>query len=229
MDMRKSVVLGFFLLIGVSGNAQESETRLVSSFSGVRASEAVDVYLKKGEKESAKVETTGLSPSDVVTEVTGSYLKIHLRSGNYRIKKTVKVYVTYVTLDRISASSASNIFSEGVIKSGKMEISASSAASVEVTLDAESVSVDASSAGDVVVEGKTKSVTVEASSAGDVDAYRLDAEDVQVSASSAGSIKVSVTKSLQADASSGGTVRYRGNPMKTVTNSHSGGSVKKSN
>jgi len=226
----RSITGLLFLLIGVvSVRAQGSEVRQVGSFTGVAGSAAVDVYLKKGDKELVKVEATGVSLSDVITEVRGSYLKVHMRSGNFHGRKTVKVFVTYVTLDKISASSASNIFSEGPIKSDRMELSASSAGSVEVTLDTESVTVDASSAGDVELEGKTASLEVEASSAGDIDAYRLDAENVVVSASSAGSVKVSVTKSLQVDASSGGTVRYRGNPTKTVTNSHSGGSVKKSN
>jgi hypothetical protein len=50
-----------------------------------------------------------------------------------------------------------------------------------------------------------------------------------VEASSAGSVKVSASEELDAHASSGGSIRYRGNPDKSVTNSSSGGSVRKSN
>ena len=100
---------------------------------------------------------------------------------------------------------------------------------MEATLDAEDVSVEASSAGNVVIEGKAKSLSAEASSAGDIDAYRLEAENVHANTSSAGVAKVNVVKALQADASSGGTIRYRGNPSHTMTNAHSGGSVKKAN
>jgi hypothetical protein len=70
---------------------------------------------------------------------------------------------------------------------------------------------------------------VEASSAGEIDAYDLEAENVDAEASSAGSIKVNVTKNLTAHASSGGGIRYRGNPDKSITDSSSGGSVKKAN
>jgi len=207
--------------------AQQSDVRSLSSFKGVKVGEAIDVYLKKGEKETARLDVTGVSPSDVITEVAGSTLKVHMREGNYR-NRSVKVYVTYVDLERISSSSAANVFSDGVIKAERMDISASSAGSVEINLDAGDVTVDVSSAGDVTLEGKARSLAVEASSAGSVDAYSLEAEQVEVSASSAGSAKVTAAKAIEARASSGGSVRYRGNPGRTNTNSSSGGSVKKS-
>lgn len=226
--MRLIVFIGVFLITAAQVTAQSIETRSVGSFSGIKAAEAIDVYLKKGDKESVRVEVTGTKLSDVITEVSGSYLKIHMENGNYR-KTNVKVYVTYVKLEKLYASSASNVFSEGPIKTSTMDISVSSAATVEVSLDAGDVSADVSSAGDIVLEGKCRSLEAEASSAGDIDAYRLESENVRARASSAGSIKLTATKELDARASSGGDVRYRGNPMKTNTDSSSGGSVKKSN
>lgn len=211
------------------GQAQQTEVREVGSFSGIKSGEAIDVYLKKGDKESVKIEATSAKLSDVLTEISGSYLKIHMRSGIYRNKGTIKVYVTYVNLNKISASSASNVFSEGTIKTNLMDISVSSAAQIELKIESENLTIDASSAGDIVLEGKAKSLEVEASSAGDVDAYNLESERVEARASSGGSVKINVTKELDAQASSGGSIRYRGNPMKTNSDSSSGGSVKKSN
>ncbi|HCM76553.1 MAG TPA: hypothetical protein DIS90_09240 [Cytophagales bacterium] len=227
-DMRLIVFIGLLLLLVRPVSAQESETRSIGSFSGIKSAEAVDVYLKKGDKESVRVEVSGTRLSDVITEISGSYLKIHMESGNYR-RSNVKVYVTYVNLNKIYASSASNVFSEGTIKAPSIDINTSSAATVEVSVDVNELKADVSSAGDIVLEGTAKVLQVEASSAGDIDAYRLDSESVYARASSAGSIKVTATKSLDARATSGGDVRYRGNPMKTNTDSSSGGSVKKSN
>jgi hypothetical protein len=228
ITMKKLGSVVLFILIAFVSLAQQSEVRSVGSFTGVKAAEAIDVYLKKGDKESVRVETTDVRLSDVLTEVSGSYLKIHMQDGNRR-RGTVKVYVTYVNLNRISASSASNVFSEGTIRSGSLDISVSSAASVELTMETESSMVEASSAGDVVLEGKAKKLEVEASSAGEIDAYGLESEEVEASASSAGSIKINVNKQLEAHASSGGSIRYRGSPARTNTGSSSGGSVKKSN
>jgi hypothetical protein len=227
--MRASFIVILVSCFAFSGLAQQSEVRQIGAFQGVRASEAIDVYLKKGDKESVKVEATGTELSNVLTEVNGTTLKIHMRDGNFRGRKSVKVYVTYTRLEKLSASSAANLFSTDFIKSDKLEVSVSSAGSVEVKLESESVIVNASSAGKTVLEGKTKSLEIEASSAGDIDAYNLESEIVNVRVSSAGSAKINVSKELEAHASSGGSIRYRGNPLKTNTDSSSGGSVKKTN
>lgn len=216
-------------LVATFALAQESETRNVGSFNGVKVAEGIDVYLKKGDKESVKVEATGVKLENVLTEVSGSYLKVHMRDGNYRGTLNVKVYVTYVQLEKLSASSAGSIFSETVIKSNSLEVSCSSAGNVEISVDAQNMSVSASSAGEMELKGKTKSLTAEASSAGEIDAYDLEAQNVEAEASSGASIKVFVTEELDGHASSGGSVRYRGNPNKSETDSSSGGSVKKSN
>jgi hypothetical protein len=219
------VLLVFVTIISV---AQQSEVRSVGSFNGVKSAEAIDVYLKKGDKESVTVETTGVKLSDVLTEVSGGYLRIHMLKGNYR-NTNVKVHVTYVSINKVSASSASNVFSEGTIHSSRLDISVSSAASVELSMDVESATIEASSAGDAHLEGKVKQLILEASSAGEIDAYELEGETVDAVASSAGSIKVNVVKQLDGHASSGGSIRYRGTPARTNTDSSSGGSVKKSN
>ena len=59
MSMKKvlgvlTLCFSFFLVL-----AQDSEVRSVGSFTGVKVGEAIDVYLKKGDKESVKVEVTG--------------------------------------------------------------------------------------------------------------------------------------------------------------------------
>jgi hypothetical protein len=226
--MKQVGILVLFVFAVFTAIAQESETRQLGAFRGLRVGEAIDVYLKKGDKESAKVEVDNVRLSDVVTEVAGSYLRIHMRSGNYQGRRTVKVYLTYVTLERISASSAATVVSEGILKTSSLDIAAASAANVELQLDADEVTVDVASAGDIRLEGKSKNFSVEASSAGSVDAYNLECEKVEATASSAGSAKINVTKTLDARASSGGSIRYRGNPSSTNTDSSSGGSVKKS-
>lgn len=226
--MKFSINLVLFFFIAIGALAQKSETRELGNFKGIKVGEAIDVYLKKGANESAKVVVERVDLEDVLTEVSGGYLKVHMRNNNYRNRGSVKVYVTYVTLERISASSAASVISDGTIKANTLDIVASSAANVELSVDAEEMSVDVGSAGDVRLEGKARSITIEASSAGSIDAYDLECEKVDAEASSAGSAKITVTKSLRARASSGGSVRYRGNPTSSNTDASSGGSVKKS-
>ena len=226
--MKKVGILVLFVLAVFNAVAQDTETRQLGSFKGVRVSEAVDVYLKKGDKESARIEVDGVRPSDVITELAGGYVRIHMRSGNYQGRRSVKVYLTYVTLERISAASASTVVSEGIVKSPTLEVAVASAAKVELEVESNDVTVDAASAGDIRLEGKGRNLRVEASSAGSVDAYNFECENAEARAATAGSARINVTKSLDAQASSGGSIRYRGNPSSTNTDSSSGGSVKKS-
>jgi hypothetical protein len=224
----KNLIVVCLILFSISAKAQDQETRNLSSFTGIKAAEGVDVYLKKGSQHQARIETTGTSTANVLTEVSGGYLKIHMKEGSYR-SRTVKVYVSYVDLDKIIASSGANIFTEDVIKSDNIYLSASSGADIEAKVNCNEAKLEVSSGADILVEGKAKRTVATASSGGSIDAYSLDAEVGVGRASSAGSIKLSISKEIEANASSGGSIRYRGNPGKANTNSSSGGSVKKSN
>ena len=109
----------FFIILLLIGSisqlqAQQSVTRNIGSFSGIKAQEGIDVYLKKGAKESIRIEVNGTKPENVITEISGSYLKIHMKD-NTRGKIDVKVYVEYVSINKLSVSSAASIFSEGTI------------------------------------------------------------------------------------------------------------------
>ena len=219
-----------FIVLACSASvafAQQSENRSVGSFSGVKVSEGIEVYLSKGDKERVKVEVSGTDIDNVITEVSGSYLKVHMRDGRYR-KVDARVYVTYVRVDKLYASSAGSIYAENTLKVEDMEISASSAGTIEVEVETKRLEASASSAGDVELKGKTNYLVADASSAGEVDADDLQADNVEAEASSGGSVKVYALKSIRARASSGGGVRYRGNPDKQDNSSSSGGSVKKS-
>jgi len=227
--MRNTLVLVIVLFLIIPAAAQQTETRQVGAFSGVKAAEGVDVYLKKGDKEEVRVVVEGTDPSNIITEISGSYLKIHRKDGRYRPGVHAKVYVTYVNINKLSASSAGSIFSEDTIVAGSMEISASSAGTIEVALRASSLNVSSSSAADIELKGTVRNFNADVSSAGEIDADELEAVEVEAQASSGGTMKVNVKESLQANASSAGSIRFRGNPDRSITNSSSGGSVKKSN
>ncbi|HYG19276.1 MAG TPA: head GIN domain-containing protein [Ohtaekwangia sp.] len=226
MKIFRALVIVLFSSLTVA--AQQTETRETGAFSGVKAAEGVDVYLKKGDMEQVKVEVTGTQTSNVITEVSGSYLKIHMKDVRER-NVSAKVYVTYVSLDKVSASSAGSIFSEGTLQARDMEISASSAGSIDLTVEAETLSVSSSTAGDVELKGKVRSISADASTAGEIDAYDLQAEEVDAEASTGGSVKINAQESLTARASSGGSIRYRGSPDRSDINSSTGGAVRKSN
>ncbi|MBL3658022.1 head GIN domain-containing protein [Fulvivirga sediminis] len=225
IKMIVSLLISFSLIFSVQG--QDVEERNLESFHEIRTGQAIDVYLKKGSTESVKIEAKGIDLNDVVTFVSGGRLKIELNDGHFR-NHSVKVYVTYVNLDGISASSASSVYGEDQIEGESMDIGVSSAADVEVSVAVNQLEVSVSSSGDLDLKGSANYAEIKASSAGGIDAYDLKAKHVRARVSSAGSAKIHALQEIDADASSGGSIRYRGNPQKSQTNTSSGGSVRKS-
>lgn len=219
------------LLVAVTGfaHAQKTENRNVGSFSGVKAQVGIDVYLKKGTKESVRVEVTGkIEPKNVVTEVSSGVLKVSVDNGNYN-NVEIKVYVTFVEINKLAVNSGANIFSEDIIKTSKLSLSATSAGTIEIRAEVDQLEADAGAAGEIEVKGKAGTAVIEAGSAGEVDAYELVANIVRVKAVTGASAKVNVVKEIEAKAATGGDIRFRGNPERSNTSSSTGGSVKKSN
>lgn len=248
--MKKSFLITILgILIAGATFAQSEETRNLSSFSEISAHEGIDVFIRKGDKEEARIVSDSHDLDEVLTEVSGGRLKIHLEGNNHN-NIDVEVYVTYKSIRAISSSSASSLTSEGIIDAGgsDFDVDVSSAGDIdatienadEVTIDASSagdarlklscneIEADVSSAGDIEVEGRARKQDVEVSSSGDYDGYGLESEEADASASSGGGIKVNVSKKLDARASSGGSIRYKGSPQYLDASSSSGGSVKKS-
>lgn len=224
---KTTILATIVLLMSLSLSfAQDKEERKVSGFNYVKVGQAINVYLKQGNEEKVRVEVDGIDLEDVMTEVSSGKLKIYLSRGNHR-NAHVKVYVSFKTLEGVSASSAADVYSESVIKAVSLFLSASSAGSIDISVESNELEVSASSSGDVEISGTAKSIDATASSAGDIDAFDLKCEKADANASSAGSIKINVTESIRARASSGGSVKYKGNPSNSNTDSSSGGSVRK--
>ena len=221
------LIFSTVLLLSSPSVGQKIENRDVGSFHALSASEGVDVYVIPGSKEKVKVEVSGIALDDVLTDVAGGRLKIHL-SGNRHRNHNVKVFVTFVQLEDISASSAANIISDGTIKGKNLDLNVSSAADMELEVDVENIEATASSAGDIELTGKAEEIDASASSAGGIDAYDLKTKKVRARASSGGDVKVYALEEIEAKASSGGSVRYKGDPNRSHTDSGSGGSVRKS-
>ncbi|MEQ9468408.1 MAG: head GIN domain-containing protein [Ekhidna sp.] len=248
--MKKTLLTSILgILVAGFALAQSEETRNLSSFSEIAAQEGIDVFIKQGDKEEARVVSESHDLDEVLTEVSGGRLKIHLEGNNHR-NIDVDVYVTYKSIQAISASSAASLTSEGTIDANgndfdvdvssagdvdakienadELSIDASSAGDARLKVQANEVEAEVSSAGEIEISGKARKQDIGASSSGDYDGYDLESEEVEANASSGGTIKVNVSNRLDARASSGGSVRYKGSPQYLDASSSSGGSVRKS-
>jgi hypothetical protein len=211
----------------VQGNHKVTkEDRSTGSFTGVKVSSGVDVYLKQGDTESVTVEADENLHEYIITEVKGGVLHVYTEVGIRNAEKE-SVYVTMKDIRSLETSSAGDIVGETPVRSDELELSASSAGDIRLEVYAKEVEVDISSSGDMTLKGETEKLKADLSSAGDLKAFDLKTKDADVSVSSAGDADVNVTDKLTARASSAGDIHYMGNPSMVDAHSSSAGGIHK--
>jgi hypothetical protein len=81
---------------------------------------------------------------------------------------------------------------------------------MEITLKANEVKADASSGADIELSGEAGNLEIQASSGAEIKALDLLVKTCNAKASSGADITINVSDAIIADASSGGTISYRG-------------------
>lgn len=211
----------------VSGNGKVTkEVRKTASFDGVKASAGINVYLFQGDEEKVIVETDENLQDCILIEVDGSTLKCSI-DCSIRNSTKLNVYVNFKQLNKIKASSGSDICGETVITTNYLDVKSESGADVKIEVNAGSIKCEVSSGADAVIKGKADFFEGDASSGADIKAADLIVKSCKASASSAGDIQITVTDKIDASASSGGDVNYYGNPEVEHISESSGGDVKR--
>lgn len=213
---------------GVKGNGNVvMETREVTeSFSKIKATEGLSVYLTQDNKEAITVEADENLQELILTEIKDGVLKIHCKEQIGKASSK-KINVNFKSITNLTSTSGSSIYGTNTIASEKLVLKSNSGSSMKVKVNANDLTCDASSGSSLKVSGETISLTAEASSGSNIKAGDLKAESSEVSASSGANLTVNTSKALIAKASSGGGVKYYGNPEMIDTDKSSGGSISK--
>lgn len=210
------LVLTTLCCTALSLKAQVTKNVAVNNFSEVSVSAGIELIITQGTTESAKIVADQDLVNEVVVEKTGDRVKVGWRENFHRDNRNnnnVKVYITYKRLHDIAASSGSSIRTENTLKTDRLNAEVSSGASIDGQIACEDFDLRTSSGASADLNGAIKNLTLTASSGSSVDALSLTAQYGRVITSSGASIKVNVSKSLETTTSSGGSVRYKGDPM----------------
>lgn len=208
-------------------HAQEKEIRNLSSFDKVSVGEAIKLIIEQGSSEKAIVEADGLALDKIVTEVKkGGKLNIHMAKGTFR-STSVTVYLTYKSLKEIDVNSAAKLESKSVVTGDELKMDVSSAGKAILEVDVDALYLDINSAGKLELSGKCNFNKIKVNSAGKLYAYDLQSKRVNADVNSAGKVEILVETELIAETNSGGKLTYKGKPDKVISDSDSGGRVKK--
>lgn len=238
--MKKLIVFLPFLFFTILLSAQNTiirdnhaVARNVSSFHAIKVSNGIDLILKQGNEDAVAVSAaTPDIAARIKTVVENGTLNIYFDSKGWRnnlIKKELKAYVSFKTIDALEANSGADVTTDGNINANSLNINLSSGADFDGVVTADKLDIDISSGSDMEIKGKVNDLKVSASSGSDFDGYGLISESCNADVSSGSDIEITVNKTLQAEASSGGSIYYKGNGTITSVSNGSGGTIKKKN
>jgi len=209
-----------------NGNVVTEEREVTQDFNEVKGSRGLDVYLTKGNENKIIIEADENLLELIETNISNGKLTI-TSSKNIGRAKSKKVHVTFVELSKIEASSGADIIGNSVIKNETLTLDSSSGADLEIEVFAKQLYAETSSGADIDVSGKASILNAKASSGSDLNAKKLQVLTCNAKASSGANITVNVKDNLDAKASSGGDVKYYGNPVSVTKKDGSSGSIRK--
>jgi len=234
MNLTRSVIF-IFLLSGMSAvkglpvnsfdksESIEKETRNVAAFTNIKVGGAFEVFIKQTGTPGVVVEADSDVLPYIVTEVTGSTLKIGMKSphpNTWNDVHTLNVYITVADLNALSLSGAVEVTTQSAIKGENIEMEISGAVEVDLNLQYQKLSMDISGASEIKLAGQVEEVNIGASGASELDAFELLVKDLSLTASGATEAYVNASGTLKISASGACDVRYKGNAS---VNAHTSG------
>jgi hypothetical protein len=226
-----SFTLIAIVFIALSANstaisAQENKDIAITNFTEVSVSSGIDLYLTQSNSENIRVNAHTDLLKNVVVEKKGNNLNIRYKdniSWSRLFKgQSIKVYVNYKTLQAISASGGSDVYSQNTLKTDKLSISASGGSDIDLNVVAKDIQIQTSGGSDVNIKGNATNMEASSSGGSDIDALGFVVENARVSASGGSDTNVHVTKALDVTANGGSDVNYKGNPAVKKASGKSG-------
>ena len=215
----------------VINDANATTRSLNGSFTAISVSSGIDLYLSHGNEESLAVSASDQKHMDrFKTEVVNGTLKIYYDNKGVTWKsenRKLKAYVSFKTLQRLNVSAGSEAVVNGSINADDFIVDVSSGAYFKGTINAKTISADVSSGASINISGKSDTLKVDVSSGAEFKGYDLVTDYCDASASSGAGVRVTINKELNAKASSGGDIHYKGAALIRDIKTSGGGSVKK--
>ncbi len=205
----------------------ETKSYDVRDFDSIDVSAGIRVFYETGVPTSVTVENDDNDFSDIIVEVDDGELNLKrprkMGWGNKRKPYTVRVGVA--SLSEIEASSGSSIEGTG-LTGDDVSIDVSSGARAEISgISAGEVEIEVSSGSSVEASGTCTELDADVSSGASLNASKLECTSLVADASSGASTHAYASDRVNADASSGASVRVQGGATNVTIDKSSGGSV----
>lgn len=177
-------------LVSGSGNVITEKREVPKNFDKIRVSSTLKVELEQAPDFEIIVEADDNIIPYIVTEVSGSVLKVYFDNISVRNIKEAKVYVKMPEISELVASSSSEIKAKKPVKSDDLILKSSSTADIKLSeITAKSVIAESSSSSDIEI-GRlyTISFKAQSSSTAEIDIEYIESDKIDLTASSSSDI-----------------------------------------
>ncbi|MBL0056454.1 MAG: DUF2807 domain-containing protein [Chitinophagaceae bacterium] len=211
-------------------NAQKRE--LNGSFNAIYVSDGIQLNLSQGNEESLAV-----SASD---EKQLARFKTEVKSGTLYItydnkgvswvsgeKRKLKAYVSFKTMEKLTASAGAEVNVKGAMELGDLSMKFTSGSVFNGKANARQLHIEQNSGSEINISGKAEKMNVEASSGAILKGFEFSVDYCDARASSGALVRITIQKELNARASSGGGIKYKGEALIRDISINSGGMVKR--
>lgn len=235
--MRQWIFLVVASLLTVATKAQqpitdgEVEYRNVAPFRKIRVGDGIELILTQAEK--VTVAASASRPEylrQLKTEVVQDELKLYYNRESLSdwtaTGKKLKVFVSVNRLEQLTAATGASVRVEGALKAATLQMDLRSGASFRGNLQASKLVIAVETGARAQLEGKADALFVQASSGGRVEAYDVAADTADVKVSTGAVVQTSAVDTFVLQASTGGSIRYKGKARIAVLNIRSGGTVR---
>lgn len=237
----KKLFLSFFILITASGvmlaqkiiNDPNVEKRNASDFHGINVATGIKLILTEGNTEEVAVSAASPEYRDkIVTIVNNGILKIYYENklgaiNTRKEKKELKAYVSYKTLDQLSATTGAEVQLEGTLKSASLKMNVNTGATVRGIVNIDDLEVDQNTGSIVTLTGDAGKLNIDGDTGSMFKGIDLKTDNCNVTTSTGAGIYITVQKELYVRASTGGFVKYKGDAGIREIKTNTGGSVSK--
>lgn len=214
-------------------NDKNAEIRNVGSFSGIKVSGGIDVYLSQGQDYAIAVSASEDKFRDAIhTEVRNGILMISYNNENilkFDNNKNLRAYISFKDLSSIEASGACDINFKDKFFTNSFRLKLSGACEIKGAIAVKDLDLEISGATTVRLTGTVENIKLKASGASDLKKYELVTENCIASISGASDIRMTVNKSLSVKASGASSFYYYGNPEKKDISESGASSISKRN
>lgn len=194
------------------------------NFTKINIGTGLDLSITQGTKNRILVEADENLQEIIIVEVSDGILNIYSEK-NIRKAKSRKIYVTIKDLESLTATSGADVYVKETLTVNNLKIKATSGANIIIAIDANSVETSATSGSEIEISGTSNKHATSATSGAAIDGYELESKSVIAKVTSGADINVFASESIDAIATSGGDIDFKGNPKKITKKSSSGGSV----